>query len=367
MDFKKSFKKRIIRNQMEKRKATQNFDEIKSELHTLPTDADDTFNNSHYFASHDLDKNAFFLRLGERGGKNPVAEVWFGFVSANGSAYMNSESLYRLDQSPVKVECVTPLREWKFAFKGKMVPVKPDKELIATPCGEAVTVEFNGIFTSEIGLFEFSRDTNTNSYVEAIASEKWVKGFSEELKQNHQTRIEQIGRVICQFKTANEVYAIDADAIRDQAYGRRLWSYMNHYSWLYGSLADGRAFDTVMVLYPTINVYGIRTGYVLAGGEYQNLLEVDYPKAFATTGVAPRSGTVMAKFSDGMEATIEFATKIIFPFQFTDVNGGYNVFEGVTTFTFNGVKGAGIAEFSYNQDKQRYEQAFTHTLHGRLM
>jgi len=41
--------------------------------------------------------------------------------------------------------------------------------------------------------------------------------------------------------------------------------------------------------------------------------------------------------------------------------------KGVTTFTFNGVKGAGIAEFSYNQDKQRYEQAFTHTLHGRLM
>ena len=354
-----------MKSVMKKRKAGEKFDEAASELHTLPKDADETVNNSYYYASHDKDGNAFFMRLGQRGGKKPVAEIWFGYVTASGEAYMNSEQLYPLNESPIQTKCIEPLKKWEFSFKGKMVPVKAGENLIAEPMGKEIDAEFSGIFTSGNSLFEFSRDTHVNAYATTLAAEKWVKGFSEELKKNHQTRIEQVGHAKATFKVGENTYSIDAPALRDQAYGRRLWSYMNHYSWLVGNLEDGRAFNTVMVLYPTMNVKGLDTGYVLKDGVYTNLLDVKYPKEFTTKGVAPTKGLASAKFSDKSKASIEFETKIIFPYTFTDAEGGYDVFEGITSFKFNGIKGFGIAEFSYNKDKRRYEQAFTHSSLGR--
>ena len=358
MGFKKCLKKSIMRRVMKRRKANEVFDEVASELHQLPSDADETINNSYYYAAHDADGNAFFLRLGQRGGKNPVAEIWFGFRNANGEAYMNSQQLYPLSESPVRTECIEPLREWKFSFKGKMVPVKAGENLIAEPIGPEIDAELDGTFTSKNGLFEFSRDTHIEAYSNALAAEKWKKGFSDELKKNHQTRIEQVGHVKCNFKVAGKTWTLDTPGLRDQAYGRRLWSYMNHYSWLVGNLEDGSAFNTVMVLYPPINVAGLKTGYVMRGDKYVNLINVDYPKHFTVTGIAPTSGNATAKFSDKSRAVIDFETKIIFPYTFTDSEGGYDVYEGITSYTFNGIKGYGIAEFSYNQDKDRYQRAF---------
>ena len=359
MGIKKSFKKAIIKKVMKERKAVQEFDEVASEFHTLPKDADETINSSYYYASHDKDGNAFFMRLGERGGENPVAEIWFGVTTADGKAYMNKEQLYPLDKSPIKTNCIEPLRKWEFSFDGVMIPVVAGDNKVALQSGDEVNATFSGIFTSEHGLFEFSRDTDIGSYANAIASEKWVKGFSDELKKNHQTRIEQIGHAVCEFNVEGNTYKIDAPALRDQAYGRRIWSYMNHYSWLVGNLEDGRAFNTVMVLYPTINVTGLKTGYVHEDGKYISLTNVDYPKEFTTKGTAPTKGTAKAKFANKKTANIEFESKIIFPYNFTDNEGGYNIFESITTFYFNGVKGYGIAEFSYNADKKRYENAFT--------
>jgi len=363
MGLKNNLKQCIMRKVMKKRKADQTFDEVASELHTLAKDADETINSSYYFASHDKDGNAYFFRLGHRGGvggKNHVAEIWFGYMTSTGEAFMNSKELYPIEKSPAHAKCIEPLRHWEFSFKGKMTPVVAGEDLIAKPCGDEVDVEFHGTFKSENGLFEFARDTNIKSYSNAIAAEKWVKGFSDELKKNHQTRIEQVGHTDITFKVGGKKYGFSAMAIRDQAHGRRIWSYMNHYGWLVGNLEDGRSFNTVMVLYPPINVKGLKTGYVLVNGEYISLIDVGYPKEFTTKGVAPTSGNVPAKFADKSKAQIEFQTKILFPYQFTDAEGGYDVFEGITTFNYNGVQGYGIAEFSYNRDKFRYETAFTH-------
>lgn len=367
MGLRKNLKKCIIRRVMKKRKSEQNFDEVASDLHQMPTDADETINHSHYFKSHDKDGNAFFFRLGQRGGKKPTAEIWFGFVTSCGKAYMNSKELYDLSDSPASAKCVVPLREWKFSFKGKMFPVSAGENLVAVPNGSEIDTEFNAVFTSKNGLFEFARDTHIDAYAEAIASEKWTKGFSEELKDNTQTRVEHVGHVKCTFKADGKIYSMDAPALRDQAYGKRYWSYMNHYSWLVGNLVDGRSFNTVMVLYPTINKTGLKTGYVMENGQYHSLTHVDYPVHFTTKGVAPVEGRATARFVDGTYAVIDFKSSIIFPYTFKDNRGAYNVFECITTFDFNDVKGMGISEFSYNADPRRYQEAFTHTTHGRIL
>jgi hypothetical protein len=139
---------------------------------------------------------------------------------------------------------------------------------------------------------------------------------------------------------------------------------MNHYSWLEGQTEDGRSFNTVMVKYPSVNKVGIQTGYHFANGQYHSLLHVGYPSEYKTRGIAPIGGSVPARFADKTRAQIDFDVKFYFPYTFTDIHGGYNVFEGVATYNFNGGKGYpegasvrayGIAEFSYNQDRSRIE------------
>jgi len=356
MGIKTCFKQAIMKSVMKKRKANQNFNEAESELAGLPDDADETINNSDYVKAHDKYGNAFFMRLGRRGGKNgaeAVAEIWFGFVSADGKAYMNAKQLYKLSDSPVITECIEPLKKWKFIFKGKVVPVEAGENRVAKPIGDEVDAEFEGVFTSNNRLFEMARDTHLNSYCKGIAAEKWTKGFADELKKNNQTRTEQIGCIKCEFKVEGNTYLTDTPALRDRAFGRRLWSYMNHYGWLVGSLEDGRYFNAVMVRYPSVNVIGLKTGYIFENGEYHNLTDADFPVHFTTDGVAPINGEAVAYYSNNETAKIEFDAKIYFPYQFYDDEGGYDVFEGITTHTFNGIKAYGITEFSYNQDKTR--------------
>jgi hypothetical protein len=356
MDIKYKLKKAIMKQVMKKRKAKQVFDEAASDLVTFPENAGVEYNNSYYYAAHAPDGNAFFWRLGQRGGiDGPVAEIWFGFVTKDGDMYMNKNQLYKLHESPLKTKCIEPLKLWELSFDGDMVPVKPGENLVAVPCGDVIKAKFDGVFTSSHSLFEMSRDTHNDAFARGIAAEKWVKGFSDELKNNTQTRIEQVGHVKCTFNVKGKEYKMDCMCLRDQAYGKRYWSFMNHYSWLEGQTEDGRSFNTVMVKYPCVNKVGIETGYHFVDGTYHSLLKVDYPKEYKTRGIAPVSGSVPARFTDNTNAHIAFNVKCYFPYTFTDHLGGYNVFEGVATYMFNGVRAFGIAEFSYNQDRSRIE------------
>ena len=355
MGLKYRLKKAIMKRIMTKRKKNQVFDETASDLMVMPENAGIDYNNSYYYAAHDNNGNAFFWRLGQRGGHDgPVAEIWFGFVTKD-QMFMNSEQLYKLQESPSHTKCIEPLKKWEFSFNGKMVPVKPGENMVAQPCGKEVNAQFTAVFTSEHRLFEFSRDTHNDVFAKGIAAEKWGKGFFDELKNNTQTRIEQVGNVKCVFTIEGKEYKMNCMCLRDQAYGKRIWSYMNHYSWLEGQTEDGRSFNAVMVKYPIINKVGLRTGYYFSDGQYHNLLDVEFPAGYKTRGIAPVSGSVPAWFSDKTRALIDFETKIYFPYTFKDAQGGYNVFEGITTYTFNGIKAYGIAEFSYNQDKSRIE------------
>ena len=125
---------------MKKQKSGSTFSEEASELAGLPPDADETINCSDYCKAHDKNGNCFFIRLGRRKNKEgDCAEIWFGFYTQDGKAYMNSKQLYRLNESPVKAECIEPLRKWEFSFSGKVIPVKPEKNNVAEPCGTGGT------------------------------------------------------------------------------------------------------------------------------------------------------------------------------------------------------------------------------------
>jgi len=355
MGLKTSIKSFVMRQIMKKRKANGVFDEAASEAYELPDNAGPDINNSYYFTAHTPDGASVFFRLGKRGsGENAVAEVWTAFRAQDGSAYVNSDCLFKLSESPASVECVIPLRKWKFSFSGKMLPVKPGEDRIARPCGEPVDARFEGTFTSQYGLYEFTRDTELKPFCRAIAAETWKKGFSDELNHSHQVHIEQEGHITGELNIGGKRRAIDAPGIRDHSYGRRVWSYMNRHAWLITSVSDGSFINTNMVRYPALNVVGIQTGYKMKAGQNVNLVDAVFPEGFGLSGGAPKSGSFTAFYSDKSSAKIEFQLDIAFPFSFD--NGSYIVFEGLSAYTVNGVSGRGISEFGYNGDKTRYEK-----------
>lgn len=352
--MKKMLKKSLMRRVMKRRIANTVFDDAAGETWTAPADAGPEINNSHYFSSHDLEGNSFFLRAAKRGGKNGVAEVWFAFKSSSGEIYVNTQQLLPLEKNTTKVECIEPLRKWKISFEGKVIPVIPGEDKQAITNGKEIDAKFEGEFTSEFGIYDFSRDTDLNAFCNAIAAEKWKKGFSDELKKNHQVHIEQDGHATATLSVEGKEFKMDAPAIRDHSFGRRLWSYMNRHAWLSTILEDKNAINVNTVRYPALNVFGLKTGYKIKNGVAANMICVDFPKDFLTSGKPPTAGEFKAKFSDKTKAVVKYEPEIIFTFNFDDADGGYVVYEGIASFTVDNVKGRGIAEFGYNKDRRRY-------------
>jgi hypothetical protein len=313
-------------------------------------------NNSYYFTAHSPDGEVMFFRYAQRGGgENAAAEIWMAYRAADGTAFVNEECLCKLSESTARVECVTPLKKWNFSFKGKMIPVSPDGDLIARPSGEAVEAECSGVFKSSFGLYEFSRDTEPGAYCEAIAAEKWYKGFTKNLEHIHQIHIEQDGYVTGSLTAGGKRYNIAAEAIRDHSYGRRAWSFFNRHTWLIGVLEDGTRINVNTVRYPVLNVKGLKTGYRIKDGKKANSTGITFSDALGTSGMPYKTGSYRAKYSDGSSIDCSFKLDIAFPFEFKDKGGSYTIYEGVSAYTANGMKGRGITEFGYNGDKSRYQ------------
>jgi len=349
MGIKNTIKQKIMHRVMKKRKNNTPFDEIASELYELPEDAANDMNNSYYFSAHNMDGTAIFFRFGKRsGGKNAMAEVWFALRLPDGTAYVNSQRLLKLSESTAHVKCITPLKEWEFSFSGKMYPVKPDGNLIAQPCGSEFDAKFTGIFTSNSALYEFSRDSEIKPFCRAIAAEKWAKGFADQLKHAHQIHIEQDGFIKGVFNIGEKIHKIDAPAIRDHSFGRRVWSYMNCHKWLIAILEDGSTLNANSVRYPALNVEGLKTGYKMFGKKIINVID------WIFSGDKKNSKYTVT-YSDKTTDECAFSLDIMFEFEFTDEHGSYTIYEGLSAFTINGKKGRGITEFGYNGDSLRYK------------
>ena len=355
MGLKYSIKQAIIKSVMAKRKKNLDIDEVQTELHVMPDDADYDINHSYYFGSHDLQGNTFFLRLGLRGGEDRKAEIWFVYKTACGKAFVNEIEHLDAKDSTLKIECIEPLKKWKLVFNGKVIPVAPDSNTkLATPIGKSVNASFEAIFESNTGLYHFSRDVDNRAFAKAMAAEVWVKGFADELKNNNQVHIEQDGKAAASIKVDGESFSFCGLAVRDHSYGRRVWSYMNTYHWLPAIFENGYIYNPNLVRYPAINKRGLITGYKMKDGNWTNIIDVDFP-SHAISGLAPIGGEYTITFDNLQRETVSFTPEIIFNFNFKDKGGTFHVFAAVSKFAIGELKGRGSAEFGYHGDKTRYE------------
>jgi hypothetical protein len=350
MSISQKLKELIVKRSIEKRKKKNPFDEISAESFQLPLDAGPDQNNSYYFSSHDMKGNSLLFRLGVRGGG--LYEVWFALKENNGSIFLNNRQIFSSAQSPAAVECLEPGLKWKFSFHGKMAKVSLDENLSAKPSEKEVEISFEGIFTASSPIFEFSRHMDSGPLARALAKEKWSGTFFTSLTQNHQVHYEQQGIVSGTLTEGKESRAIKWPAMRDHSFGKRDWEYMDRHIWLMALLENGDALNVNMVRYPDVSE--LQTGYFISEAKTTCVDRVTSMDEIECSGHVPLSFNYLVQLTDGRTFTVTCEKELEFAFPFK--GGAYTIFEGIGSFSIDGIMGRGILEFGFNSDNERWKR-----------
>ena len=339
MNIKQRLKQSFILRNLKKRRRACPFDADTAEHFTLPGDADDFQNNSHYYSCHDMQGNSLFFRYAKRGRKK--TEVWVCFKEAGG-VYYNTKQLYVGEEAPAYVICKKTGQTWAFGYAG------PLKDMAS---GTEVSVDFSGTFRATGDIFSFNHHLDARVMALAIAKEKWSREFFAALGDNDQVHYEQPGMVDGVLRLDGRQIDIALPAMRDHSYGKRDWAYMNRHFWLMALLEDGSSFNANMVSYPALT--NLQTGYYVTN-ENTVCVRAARITGSVTPGAVPDAFQYDAQLMDGrtLRVSCRKEAQIICPFE----NGAYTIYEGIGTFDIDGKKGRGILEFGWNGDPSRWAE-----------
>lgn len=351
MGLKQKIKAAVIKRSILKRKRDNPFNAAASEFYRLDNDAPEDMNNSYYFCAFQDDGAAVFCRLGIRGGH--THEIWFTYYDRAGNIYAASDELVPESKSALSVECVEALKIWRFSFKGNLKKCRLDENRIAQKYGGDIPGEFNGTFICTDRLYEFSADTDVFPYSRALSGIKWGKNFRKDLEFLHQIHTEQTGRITGKLTAGERDFYIDAAGIRDHSYGRRVWSGFDRHCWHIASLSNGKTLNTNMVRYPILSE--LRTGYMIGGEKCLSVLDTTTMDNIGQDGRPPLSFQYETLLTDNKVYKCSAELEAAFPFDFE--GGRYRIYEGIGTYSVEGVPGRGIQEFGYNSDKSRWGRA----------
>lgn len=334
MNIIRHLKERLFCRILDKRKLRNPFDAQSAELFTPPKDADEFHNNSYYFSCHDMAGNSLLLRHAQRGQKS--TEVWLAFKDATGNAYINEKQLYVNEAPPSGVSCIEVEKTWAFSYNGKLKNIKTGKQVSANIACE---------FSATGDIFEFGHHLDSRVLAKSIAKEKWTKAFFAALKENNQTHYEQPGKVNASIIIDGKITDLSMPAMRDHSFGKRDWNYMNKHFWLMALFEDKSHLNANMVSYPAVK--RLETGY-LVGKTTVCVEEAKIDGDMPSTGV-PKEFSYRAKLLSGKDIVVNCKLEMVFEFHFD----GYTIYEGIGTFEMDGIKGRGVLEFGYNDDKAR--------------
>ena len=339
--MKTQMKTALMKRMLLSRRAKQPFNEKLAELYSLPENAPENWNNSHYYSGHTLSGESLYCRLGYR--SDGSAEVWF--------AYRNGENFYShpvteyadAKDSPLEVTCVESGKEWEVSFAGEVI----DRN---DPNKKTVSCRFHGTFHATNPIFDFAYHINPTSMAVAMAREKWSKELFAEMQENSQTHYEQNGRMTGKLKLGSKTVEIDMPTCRDHSFGKRDWNYMNKHMWLMALLDNGDMLNISMVSYPAMR--RLDAGNVIFGGKTISLVETIYCEEMENDGKGPDKFHIACKLENGRRVNVyaERETEIVYPMG----GGSYILREGLGNFTVDGRKARGILEFGFNQDRTRW-------------
>jgi hypothetical protein len=353
MGLKRALKIIVLTKAMDKRKKANPFDAEYSDNFQLPAGADDSQNNSHYLSVHDLySPFKLFLRVGRRGGNCPD-EMWFTCRDKYGNVYMAEKDHFEKGEKlPAAVTCVKAGEKLVFTYDGLVRPAKKGKGGYEPDTGAAeVPLSLRAEFNAAGECFEFSRHMSSKPMALALSKEKFTKEFRAALSTHHQIHYEQHGSASGSLSVGGAPYNFEnTPAFRDHSYGKRDWGYMDRYVWLVALLENGDFIHTSLIRYPAVTE--IQAGFYKSGGNTVSILRATSMDALPITGSVPESFAFDIEYVDGTKKHAECKLDFKVPYRFG--GGAYNVGEGVSAFTVNGVKGRGITEFGFNADESRW-------------
>lgn len=351
----KKIKRAIIARVLDKRKAGKVFDFESADRYELPSDANGAMNNSHYFFMTDLKKNnCLYFRLAKRGG-GVADEVWLVYRDSSGEIYMAvSDRIAKGAYMPARVECEKTGEAMRFFYDGDVVKAKKtEKGYVPDESGKKLKLKIDGRFAGESECFEFSYNMSSKPMAIALSKEKIDKQMLKEFEENHQIHYEQAGKGYADIDLGGRKARFDGlPAFRDHSYGKRDWNYFDRYAWIMCLLETGEFIHTSLVRYPVLK--HLQAGfYIPKGGKAVSILESTPLEKIAvpSCGNTPESLEIDVKYVDGSKKNIKTKLDFVCPFYFDDE---FNVNEGLSDFTVNGVRGRGITEFSFNKDKSRW-------------
>lgn len=353
----------IMESMMAKRKK-EYFSYTEADLFTLPVGASPIINNSWFFGGDSPDGTSMKMRLGIR--NNGTAEVFLIWIGPDGRYLATDKQLYNIDECPIRVENVIPGRDWNVWFNGEVVDMKD---------GSRHTIDMSFRYYARLPIVHPLLDGSTLGMSQALASMPWNKKFFRDLagdtglgevdKQIRQVHYEQTGKMEGNISIDGEIKAFSIPGIRDRAFGKRDWNYMDCHIWLVAVTERGEACNVSIVSYPHAKRFFC--GYMDYNSD-RNVTMLDYKMISYEhcDGKGPEEMIIDCSFANKKCYRIiaHRTHDLITPFD----DGNFYFHEGVGDFLFVEIPGLGIdpekdapsikargtIELGWNKDSSRW-------------
>ncbi len=298
-------------------------------LHSRPEDP--WFNDSFYFTGHNEKGEWFVTRLGFRHDK--PSEVWLDLnIPGEGRLSLNKpcQGGEGIRCGPLSYRCIEPGNRWKILYKGPMECKGKEKKV-------DLQLEFSGTMP----VFDFKKHADVWIMAEALARETWSREWFAKLKDLSQIHYEQGGTLTGQVTVEGKPYHLRLRAMRDHSYGTRKWGAMQQHLWLTALMEDGSFLNVALVRYDFLR--HLISGFQAREKRFNPVRGASSLDEVPSGDPIPSKLEVYVKLRDGMEGPLSVRVNdhVHYPM------GAYDIYEGIASFTFNGINGAGISEFGY--------------------
>lgn len=350
MNIIQKVKLKIITSAMTKKKETAPFDAAVLDLHELTPEAGELENNSYFFGAHSVQGESITMRLGQR--VQGYSEVFVMYRSPEGRFYTIDQQQFPSDKCPLSVENIIPARDWMVHFDGTMID---------TETNEAMRCRFDLRFTSRLPIFYPMKDADLSGMARAFAMQKWNKAFFKSMKgdtgmggdkkSSQQYHYEQTGRLSGQMQLGEQQFSIDLAGIRDRAFGRRDWNYMDSHVWLVAVTERGEVMNISIVNYP--HAKKLYCGYTdIASDRNAALSEYEMLDWDWNDGKGPEVMHFGCRFTDGKSYTVTVSRVNDLVTEFD--GGNFYFHEAIGDFMIGDIRARGTIEYGFNRDKSRW-------------
>ncbi len=303
--------------------------------HTDPRRKD--FNDSIYFAGLSEDGFSMVTRLSFRTGRTP--ENWLKLdIPGDGVWGFENRALESgtgFRQGKLAYTCIEPGHRWSIEYDGPVF--NGDREA-------GVTLDLEWVGDVPIADFELT-GTNPEMVAHLLAARPWTVDFFRNLNDIRTFHYEQAGRIRGSITWRGQQQTVDLTGVRDHSFGIRRWEQWSRHAWMVGRLEDGRFFNVSAIDYRFID--DLRAAFLWDGNQYITLTVTPSTREFNLREPLPHNLNFFVQMPDNRISEVSVDMLKFFPFV---MDGIYRIRQAKALFTWDGIKGIGIAEMGMHMD-----------------